>query len=226
MKKVIAFILKVIIIISSIIGVVLSMSATTDAFMGGISALLYFTIQSNIWIGTVCLIFLIIKLISIITHKSMIKKWMYVVKYVFTISITLTGLVFCFVLAPVMAKDAWNVTNILTHVVVPLAAIIDLMLDIPNFKYNNKHLLLSTLPPIYYLIFAIICFVSNVNFPGNTNYPYFFLNFTSPAGIFGFSNVAPYFMGSFYWILVMVLIVLGFAYVYKLVCNKLLERKK
>jgi hypothetical protein len=70
MKKVISFILKVIIIIASFLGVIISMNAKTDAFMGGMSALLYFTIQSNIWIGIICLIFLIIKLISIIIKSN------------------------------------------------------------------------------------------------------------------------------------------------------------
>ena len=35
------------------------------------------------------------------------------------------GGVFCFVLAPVMRSNAWNIRNVLTHVVVPVAAVLD-----------------------------------------------------------------------------------------------------
>ena len=37
----------------------------------------------------------------------------------------LTGIVFCFVLAPVLGAHAWSLPNVLTHVAVPLAAVAD-----------------------------------------------------------------------------------------------------
>lgn len=57
-------------------------------------------------------------------NKSVSDLW-WVIKFVGTVSITLTGAVFCFVLAPTLGNAAWNLQNILTHVVVPVAAIID-----------------------------------------------------------------------------------------------------
>ena len=48
-----------------------------------------------------------------------------IIKYVGTVAITLTGIVFCFVLAPTLGTDAWNVQNVLTHIIVPACTILD-----------------------------------------------------------------------------------------------------
>ena len=50
-------------------------------------------------------------------------------------------------------------------------------------------------------------------FSGGTNYPYFFLNWGSPAGAFGFTNELP-FMGTAWWILALFffLIIVGYTY--------------
>ena len=49
----------------------------------------------------------------------------YVIKYIGTVAITLTGVVFAFVLAPTFKQGAWNLQNTLTHLVVPVAAVLD-----------------------------------------------------------------------------------------------------
>ena len=56
------------------------------------------------------------------------------------------------------------------------------------------------------IIFALqgSAYALNWDFGGGNNYPYFFLNWDSPAGAFGFSSEMPYFMGCFYWIVVMI----------------------
>lgn len=225
MKKILSVVLKVIIVIASILGVIFSMVLKENEYMGGATSLLYFTIQSNIWICLVSLLFLIIQLLGLINKKDYFKRWMYVIRFIFTVSITLTGIVFCFVLAPLMPAYAWSINNVLTHIVVPLCSIIDLFIDKANFKYKHSHAMLSLIPPAYYLVFAIICFVNDVKFAGGVNYPYFFLNFQSPAGIFGFSSEPPYVMGTFYWIIIMLLMVLAFAYTYLLIHNKTHKEK-
>lgn len=224
MKKVLSIVLKIIIVISSIMGIILSSILKENDYMGGITALSYFTIQSNMWICLVCLFYLIIELIGFINKKDYYRRWMYIVKYIFTVSITLTGIVFCFVLAPFMPSDAWTTNNVLTHIVVPLASIIDLFIDKASFKYKHSHALFSLLPPAYYLVFAIICYVKDVKFAYGLNYPYFFLNFGSPAGIFGFSKESP-FIGTFYWIIIMLIMVLTFAYTYLIIHNKTHKEK-
>ena len=118
--RVTSMILKVIVFISAFLGVFLSAYASKGTFMGGSTVFMFFTIQSNIAIALISLagIFFIIR------NKPVNHIW-YVIKFVGTVSITLTGVVFTFVLAPTLGEYAWNIQNILTHVIVPAISIID-----------------------------------------------------------------------------------------------------
>ena len=215
-KQYISLILKIAIIISSILGVILSILKQNDQFMGGVSTLLFFTIQSNLWICIVMIMYIATKI-----QKKELKSSIYIVKYIFTISISLTGVVYCFLLAPVMPKDynAWSLPSVLTHVIVPACSIIDMFIDNGNMIIKHKHTLLVLIPPLYYLIFAIVGFFLNFDYGHGQNYPYFFLNFGCEAGLFGFVK-EPLEIGCFYWILLMLIIVLGTGYLYRLVINK------
>lgn len=185
---------------------------------------LYFTIQSNIWIAATLALFALWQTLGVfIKPLRRIPRLLYILKFVFTVSITLTGGVFCFVLAPTQPGAIEETVNILTHIAVPLLAIVDLFLCRPRDpKY--RWALYGLVPPIYYLVFASIGYVENWDFGQGTNYPYFFLNWDSPAGAFGFAD-PPYIMGTFYWILVMIAIVAGFGALYVLLLkieNKIL----
>ena len=61
-KQCISLMLKITIIISSILGVILSILKQNDQFMGGVSTLLFFTIQSNLWICIVMIMFISTKI--------------------------------------------------------------------------------------------------------------------------------------------------------------------
>ena len=174
-----------------------------EGFMGGGRAFLYFTVQSNLWIGVVCAVFFVLGILSCIKPSFLIPRVLYIVKFVFTVSITLTGIVFCCVLAPTLPGSFKSAANVLTHVVVPLAAVIDLFFCRPQ-KIAYKEFAFALIPPVYYLCFAGVGYALNWDFGGGNNYPYFFLNWDSPAGAFGFSSEMPYFMGCFYWIVVMI----------------------
>ena len=64
-----------------------------------------------------------------------------------------------------------------------------------------------------YAIYAGIGYVKGWEFSRGTNYPYFFLNWGSPAGAFGFISELP-FMGTAWWILTLFvfLILVGLCY--------------
>ena len=121
-SKVISCILKGVVIVSAAVGVWLSAAAGRQGFMGGTRVFMYFTIQSNIAIAVICAVGGILMI-----RSFRIRDWWLIVKFVGTISITLTGAVFCFVLAPVFGPMAWNLQNVLTHVVVPITAVIGLL---------------------------------------------------------------------------------------------------
>lgn len=200
-NKIISYILKTVVVISAVLGVIFSVLNSGAAFM-------YFTIQSNIAIALVALVGAILML------KDIDNRIWQVIKLVATVAITLTGVVFCFVLAPTLGNGAWSVRNILTHVVVPLAAVIDFFIPIYKAEYKKADSIYIIIPPLLYAIYAGICYGQNLDFGAGVNYPYFFLNWGSPAGAFGFTDSLP-FMGCAYWILALLLflIAVGLGYI-------------
>ena len=206
MQKILSYILKAIVIASAVIGTFLSWHAGRDSFMGGRTVFMFFTIQSNIALAVICLI----GLVKMLKGKPFSDLW-YIIKFVGTISITLTGAVFCFVLVP--AGAVWNVQNVLTHVVVPVAGILDFFVTGISSSIKKRNDLWVIVPPILYAIYAGIGYVRNWQFAEGYNYPYFFLNWGSPAGAFGFTNELPY-MGCAWWILALfcTLLIVGMLY--------------
>lgn len=208
LQKNLSCILKIIVIASAVIGTFLSWYAGRDSFMGGRTVFMFFTIQSNIALAAICLI----GLVKMLQGKPFSNLW-YIIKFVGTISITLTGAVFCFVLAPTMQQGAWNIQNILTHVVVPAAGILDFFVTGISSNIKKSNDLLVIVPPVLYAIYAGIGYVRNWQFAEGCNYPYFFLNWDSPAGAFGFTDELPY-MGCAWWILTLfcALLIVGMLY--------------
>ena len=204
----ISYVLKLIVFLSATIGTFLSAYAGRHSFMGGRVVFMYFTIQSNLAIAVICLIGAILML----RRRAVSQVW-YVIQLVGTVSITLTGVVFGFVLAPTLGADAWNIQNTLTHLVVPLVAVVDYFVSAYDADMKGRNVFWVIVPPLLYAIYAGIGYVRGWQFAEGIRYPYFFLNWGSPAGAFGFSKELPL-MGSAWWILLllMFLVVVGFVY--------------
>lgn len=218
-EKTVSYILKIIVIVSAILGTVLSALGGRNSFMGGKVVFMYFTIQSNIAIALICAIGLWLML-----SGKPYYRWWQVVKLVGTISITLTGTVFCFILAPTMGSRAWNVQNILTHVVVPLAAIIDFFVTGVISDIKKSSVLYVMLPPLAYVAYAGIGYVQGWEFARGMHYPYFFLNWGSPAGVFGFSDKLP-FMGTGWWIILLLALLILVSLLYLAILRRLKARR-
>ena len=198
-RKNISCLLKLIVFFSAVAGTVLSYLAGRHSFMGGRHVFMYFTIQSNIAMAIICAVGL-----YLLWNKKPVSHLWYVIKFVGTVSITLTGVVFCFVLAPTLGAQAWNIQNILTHVVVPIFSVVDFFVVASKARLEKKNVVFVTIPPLLYAIYAGIGYVNNWQFAEGYNYPYFFLNWGSKAGAFGFADELP-FMGTVWWILVLLL---------------------
>jgi len=201
-RKRISAVLKTVVFLSAVIGTLLSAYAGRHSFMGGSRVFMFFTIQSNIAIALISVIGC-----CLLLKDKPVSNARAVIKFVGTISITLTGMVFAFVLAPTFWASAWNLQNTLTHVVVPVAAMIDFFVVSPAFEIKNRNTFWVIVPPILYAIYAGIGYVRGWEFIEGINYPYFFLNWGSPAGAFGFSKELP-FIGCAWWILALLLFLL------------------
>ena len=218
-QKMASFVLKAIVIISATVGTLISYLAGRYSFMGGRHVFMYFTIQSNIAVALISAI----GIYRLLKDKSASKRW-YTIKLVGAVSITLTGVVFGFVLAPTLGAEAWNFQNTLTHLIVPIAAVADFFVTSSVTSVKKANALYVIIPPILYAIYAGIGYVNNWQFAEGINYPYFFLNWGSKAGAFGFTNELP-FMGCAWWILLLLifLVIIGYAY---LAIADLIRKKK
>lgn len=178
-------IIKSLLIILAICGLVASFKG--GDFMSS-SMLLYFTIQSNIWIAAIAAVFIVFDVQRILNKRESVANVWYIVKFTFTVAITLTFLVFSLMLTPWMislgqAAYLTSLSNICLHNAVPILAMLDFFLFDFKFKTNKKSFLYGAIMPIYYLIFALICSFSGVDFGRGAKVPYFFLITRPTAGL-------------------------------------------
>ncbi len=208
LRKPISYVLKTIVVLSALIGTFLSAFSGSSSFMGGTKVFMYFTIQSNLFIAAL----LAAGLFMLIKNKP-VGGGLYVLKLVGTVAITLTGVVYTFVLLPAYGPVIWSFHNALTHLVVPVAAVADFFLMVPSAKIGKINVFFVLIPPFLYAVYAGIGFYRGWQFSDGKNYPYFFLNWGSPAGAFGFTRGLP-FMGTAWWIAVLFvfLLIVGFVY--------------
>ena len=219
LQKKISYLLKIIVFVSAVVGTILSYLGSRDSFMGGSRVFMFFTTQSNIAMAIISLI----GLCYMIRVRAVGQVWQ-IIKFVGTVAITLTGVVFCFVLAPTLGDDAWNIQNILTHVVVPVFSVVDFFVVSTAFDIKKKSVFYVIIPPILYAIYAGIGYANNWQFVEGYNYPYFFLNWGSKAGAFGFSDELP-FMGTAWWILALFIFLIIVGYIYLVIANRLKKNK-
>ena len=219
--------LKYLVVLTSLGGVTLSLIyAERDGYSHWATRLMYFTGLSNVWIGFTVLFLILVLGIKPLYSERRVRAF-YVLRYVFTVSIAITGIVYCFVLAPMASKEnfnAWTFSQILTHVVCPVLSVADFLIDNYKFKISKEHLLMCAIPPLVYFIFAGILNILNVDFGRGDPFPYFFLNLKSPAGIFGFSDTPPFVLGSFYWILLFLGIIYSIAVVLMVVNSYIMKK--
>ena len=207
MKTKYAQILKILVIATSFGGVALGLlMAWEEGYSEAWRRLLYFTAQSNLWLG----ITLFLSLFRFARATSRRVALFSLLQYVFTVSILLTGLVFCLILDPYAPPDysPWTASNLLTHACTPVLALFLYAFSPRHFQFNPKTVCVTLLPPLFYLGFVAVLTHFAVEFGRGRPAPYFFMDFRSPRAIFGLSGTPPQAVGSFYWIVLLCLIVL------------------
>lgn len=183
-KIIISIIIKLIAIISSVYGII------KTCF--GPLAFTYFTTLSNIFISIMLLYFLVKDIYSIKYNKKIIiNNKLYIIKFLATISITLTFLVFLILLVPTMEGGIINsylgngAGSLCVHFITPILAIIDFLLFDRDYKAKRVHAVYAIFPPLLYVVFVVLA--SSLGLRWGTMYaPYNFLNYHAPTGWFGF----------------------------------------
>lgn len=163
------------------------------AYMPEKTIWMYFTVQSNMWVALMALVGLLV-----MVGRMRPGRWFAVLELVTTVAITLTGVIYCFLLAPVKESCAFSPCSVLTHIVVPLLAIADFFVCANKYELKLMDSIYALIPPVLYFVFATVAYVMDWTFANGLNYPYFFMNYGSEAGILGFSSQLPY-MGVMYY---------------------------
>ena len=201
-KNIASILVKLALIIGVIIGVWASLFQ--DGFYDP-SHFLYYTIQSNLEIGIislVCLFFLFRK-------KGQIPQSVYLLKFIFTVAISLTGFVFNFILYPESViynyyLNPFSTSNFFTHIFVPVLSIVDFFIFDYKMKITKKTFFLGLITPLLYFAFVMICTVTGIRFYKEGFVPYFFLDYKQ----YGWFTLGTDIFGVFYWIILQIILVL------------------
>lgn len=216
--------LNSIIVIFVIVGIVLNY--TVESNTAGL--IFYFTTQSNIWVGLICLVWVIFDICKIDVRKPF-----YIIKFALTVSITLTGLVYNFILAPQAAivfgsiLRAYSWSTAILHIIVPILAIVSYLV-FDTYILNKKWAFTGVILPLFYFVFILILSTAVpkplfMGFDGKpSKFPYFFLDYINNGWFDIGSDISK--LGTFYWLLIAITLVLGISFV--LICfHRICHRK-
>ena len=184
------------------------LEAANGEFMAN-NTFMYYTTQSNIAIGLVCLAFAILDVLFYCGKKVKVPRWLNIAKYAVTVAITLTFLVFWLMLAPIQMKEypelIYDFDSILCHGIVPILAVADWIVNAQNYHHKKSDFWWSISTPLVYFVFVMSASLAGADFGYGQKVPYFFLDFYS----YGWFNLSTFPMGVFWWILIVLGIVLG-----------------
>ena len=113
----------------------------------------------------------------------------------------------------------WTLSGVLTHVVSPVLAIVDLFVDDYSYSLKKSHVFASLIPPLAWFSVASVLCVLKVDFGRGNPYPYFFMNYFSPVGLFGFKNGKIPQIGSVYWIIFIFFLITFISWIYYKFCK-------
>lgn len=190
--------------------------------------ILYFTTLSNLWIGAVCLVF-----VGFDLSGKTIPKALSVIKFMFTVSIALTGVVYNLILAPFIGAHygsilkAYSASVLILHTVVPVLSLLSYLV-FDEAVLRKSYAFTGIVMPLAY--FALIIALSLALpeaylFDGidgtPSKVPYFFLDYVN-NGWFTLGGGQTF--GVFYWVLIAIALVLLFGFAL-LALQKLCYRK-
>lgn len=161
------------------LGLILSLtSKSTDEFMGNGTALNFYTLQSNLWVFILELVLLVLTIIEDVKQVSIIKEKMVVLKFVMTVAILVTFIVYWSMLAPYVAqKNVLALSNVILHAISPILMLVDFLVFDREYTFKKNNVYLTIIPPLYYLIFAMVrAEISDTVFTQGSRYPYWFID--------------------------------------------------
>ncbi len=192
-----------------LVGVLFSVLAAPTG-IGGPQSLLFFTLQSNIWVILILALFAANDIVRLKKGKGFLsQKWIRV-KFIFTVSLTLTFLVFGLLLFPVLPLDySISVTSLTLHLIAPIIAIVDFAMFDFGYPIEQSEIAMALIPPLYYVLFVAVCNWIGWRFPPDGSVaPYFFMDYET----YGWFTINQNGIGVVYWSLLLFLVVMLIAF--------------
>lgn len=216
MKKYVSIILNFLLVICGFIGIYLSCH-NTDGFMNQ-EAFLYYTVQSNIFVMFTSFIAGIFETRKL-TNKE-IPNFVYSLRFIATVDITLTFVVFSLMLTPVLLMQGYlsyilSLGNLFVHNVIPLLAIFDWCFFGKSKNFTIKQSLLSLVFPFVYCLVMLIRAFFGIKIEGNL-VPYFFLDYEKS----GWLSISKNGLGVIYWIIILTIALIGMCIFFKRIVNR------
>lgn len=127
--------------------IALAKDESADLQTNGWESLKYFTVQSNLFSGAVCAVYVFMRL----TSGAQIPTWLAALKLVSTTAVMITFLTVIVLLIPKYgAKSMYSGGSFWMHLVLPLLAAIDYLFFMPNVDMPSWVTLCTLLPPVLY----------------------------------------------------------------------------
>ena len=151
----------------------------------GLSSLKYFTVLSNLLCGAASIIYLC-------TGRSSAPKWVQTLKFVAAVAVGLTFVVIAFFLGPIYGHASmYRGANLWMHLIVPVAAIVDLCLFDEHEPIRFKTTFIAVIPMLIYgIAYSLNLLINGVGVWPDTNDWYGFMNWGIGGAVIVFVGIA------------------------------------
>ena len=199
-KLITSIIFKAISLIASVYGLVFTIDS--------IKSFTFFTTLSNVALDIVLAVFIVLDVILLTKEKDYKSNGLYILKFLMTLSITLTCLVYMIILGPTSENG----------LIGPVFAIADFLMFDKGFVAKKIYAIYAVIPPLCYVAFVYILAALGVRWYDTMTAPYNFLNYAAPTGWFGWDlsqmGSDSLGLGGVYMIVVLLLIFIGIGLLY------------
>lgn len=189
-----------------------------------IKSFTYFTTLSNVALDIVLAIFIVLDILLLTRQRNYKSNGLYILKFLMTLSITLTCLVYMLILGPTSESGIIgayldnHAGSLGVHLVGPVLAIIDFLVFDKEFESKKIYALYAVIPPICYLGFVYALAAGGMRWYGTMTAPYNFINYNAPTGWFGWDlsqmSYESFGIGVAYMIVLLILIFIAIGRLY------------
>ena len=126
--------------------------------INGLEAFKYFTVESNVMMGIIALVFLFFEIRLMKKKVNKIPNWIYALKLVFTVGVALTMLTTMCFLAPTTPFGYFSMfknANLFYHFLTPLLSIITFVFFEGTNNIRYRYTFVGVIPMVLYAIFYV-----------------------------------------------------------------------